>query len=71
MRQERAARAAGSPNGTSASAASAHQTKFAPAEKARARAAGERTMAVGGGAKSTGTAKSIAPEAYCPIMNGK
>jgi hypothetical protein len=40
-------------------------------ERARARAAGERTIESGGGAKSTGAAKSMAPEEYCPIMNGK
>jgi len=32
---------------------------------------GERTIESGGGAKSTGAAKSMAPEEYCPIMNGK
>ena len=71
MRHERAARAAGSHSDTSASAASVHQTKSAPADSARARAAGERTIAEGGGAKSTGAAKSMAPGAYCPIMNGR
>ena len=71
IRQERAARAAGSPNGVPARAASVHQTKAAPEERAWARAKGERTTDSGGGAKSTGAANSSAPGEYCPIRNGR